>query len=420
MQNTTIYMKKILLLLIICTQQLFAQENLLKELKNTHQFNQMDSLNEQIKTKAYSFYKAVYLNATNKPKASLKQLKNKNNDYLKDSYEYVKLLNDNAIKTFNYPLANETAKQLITTFKNEFNEAELNDEINNQRIWEILTTTPPQTISTFNTVEIKTQKDLAGLITVQVNNNGYSSDFVFDTGAGLNCITETQAKKLGINILPANQIEVESFTGQKSKVKIGVAKNILIGNIIINNAIFLVYPDEAFSFANGQYKINGIIGFPIIKELGTITIEEQQITAKKDKNSFQGRKNFFVEQLRPIVVIEFQGKKIPCNFDSGADSSLFTKSFYDIFQSYIDQNGIDEQMKSSSAGAEVIQKEVKVLENENLKIGNTTITLPEFIIDTSNYGVYGKVNYGNIGQDILSQFKKVTLSFDHNYIRLEN
>ena len=135
---------------------------------------------------------------------------------------------------------------------------------------------------------------------------------------------------------------------------------------------------------------------------------------------YRGKKNFFVDQLRSIVIIEFQGKRIPCNFDSGADSSLFSKSFYEIFKSYIDQNGIEEQMKSSSAGAEIIQKKVKVLENENLKIGDTTITLPELIIDTSNYGVYGKVNYGNIGQDILSQFKKVTLSFDDNYILLEN
>ena len=284
----------------------------------------------------------------------------------------------------------------------------------------ILTTTPPQTISSFNTAEIETQKDLAGLVTIKVSNNNYTSDFVFDTGAGLNCITETQAINFGVKILPDNNIQVESFTGQKNKVRIGVAKNISIGNITINNAIFLVYPDEAFSFADGQYKINGIIGFHIIKELGTITLEDKLITAKKRTVPYRGKKNFFVDQLRSIVIIEFQGKRIPCNFDSGADSSLFSKSFYEIFKSYIDQNGIEEQMKSSSAGAEIIQKKVKVLENENLKIGDTTITLPELIIDTSNYGVYGKVNYGNIGQDILSQFKKVTLSFDDNYILLEN
>lgn len=119
-------------------------------------------------------------------------------------------------------------------------------------------------------------------------------------------------------------------------------------------------------------------------------------------------------------MIEFKGKRIPCNFDSGADSSLFTKGFYEAFQNYIDLNGIQDQMESSGAGAEIIKKDVKVLENEQILIGNTAVTIPEFIIDTTNYGVYGKVNYGNIGQDVLNQFKKVTLSFDENYILLEN
>lgn len=375
----------------------------------------MDSLN-----KTYSFYKAVYLNVTNKPEASLRQLKSKQNSSLQSTFDYVKLLNDNAVKTFNYPIANKTSKQLISTYKTNLNETELLDEINNQRIWETLENIPPQTISTFKEIKINSQKDLAGLTTIEVKNNNLSSNFVFDTGAGLNCITASQAELLGIKIQPDNNIEVESFTGQKNKVRVGVAETLSLGDITIKNSVFLIYPDEAFSFSNGQYKINEIIGFPIIKELGTIALEEVQITIKKSTKPYQGKKNFFVDQLRPVVMIEFKGKRIPCNFDSGADSSLFTKGFYEAFQNYIDLNGIQDQMESSGAGAEIIKKDVKVLENEQILIGNTAVTIPEFIIDTTNYGVYGKVNYGNIGQDVLNQFKKVTLSFDENYILLEN
>ena len=413
-------MKKFIFLITITTQFLFAQNNQIKDYKNSHQFNEMNNLNETTKTKDYSFYKAVYLNVTNKPEASLKQQLSKNNKHLKNTFDYTRLLNDNAIKAFDYQLANETSKQLITTFAKDFNQKDLNDEINNQRIWEVLINTPKQTFTPFKHTEIETKKDLAGLITLKAKHKDYASDFVFDTGAGLNCITETQAKNFGIKILPDNNIEVESFTGQKNKVKIGIAENISIGDITIKNSVFLVYPDEAFSFANGKYIINGIIGFPIAKELGTLTIEENKITVSKEKQEYKLPKNLFIDQLRPIVVINYKGEKLPCNFDSGAESSQFTKSFYEKFKSYIDDNSTNQQVKSTSAGAEVFEKEMKILTNEEIKIGNTTINLPEITVDKNDFGVYGKVNYGNIGQDVLKQFKKVTISFDDNFLLLEN
>ena len=63
---------------------------------------------------------------------------------------------------------------------------------------------------------------------------------------------------------------------------------------------------------------------------------------------------------------------------------------------------------------------MKILTNEEIKIGNTTINLPELTVDKNDFGVYGEVNYGNIGQDVLKQFKKVTISFDDNFLLLEN
>ncbi len=416
-------MRKAFLLTTLFLNTLFAQDqtiNNLNNYKNQYQYNLMDSLNEAHKTNDYSFYKAVYYNVTNNPKTSLKYLTTNKNKHLKNTFDYIKLKNDNAIKAFDYKLAYETSKQLITTFKDLLNTNQLNDEINNQRIWEVLINTPKQTISPFKTIELTTKKDLANLITLNVSNKSYTSDFVFDTGAGLNCITETQAKKLDVSILPDNNIEVESFTGQKNNVKIGVAKSLTIGDITIKNAIFLVYPDDAFTFAGGKYVINGIIGFPIAKELGTLTIEENKITVSKEIQPYNGEKNLFIDQLRSIVMVNFKGKNVPCNFDTGASASLFNQSFYEKFKSYIDKNATDKEITTAGAGAKTYTHNIKILANEKFKIGNSAILLPNFSIEYNNYGVYGKENFGNIGQDVLHQFKKITLSFDQNYLLLEN
>ena len=416
-------MKKHILLLFLSSQGLLAQQatnELLMEFKNSYQFNKMDSLNEATKSENYYFYKSVYENVTNHPDVSLKLLKKNKNKALENSFEYIKLVNDNASKTYDYKKANETSLRLINEFKDLYSVDELNEEINNQRIWEVLKNTPKQTLSSFKKEVIKTKVDLAGLQTIEVKNNDFKSDFVFDTGAGLSCITTSNAQKLGVKILPDNNIEVQSFTGQKNKVRIGVANSLSIGAITIKNVVFLVYPDDAFTFAEGKYIINGIIGFPVAKDLGTLTFENDSITVTKGSINHNYPKNFFIDHLRPIVMVKYKGKIVPNNFDSGATWSLFSKTFYETFNEYIDANSTIEITKHAGAGAEMKEDEIKILKNQTLYIGTTKIVLSDLKIDHLNYGVFGKSNYGNIGQDVLKQFKKTTMSFDQNYLLLEN
>jgi hypothetical protein len=414
---------KLLFCLLFAGQALFAQihpNNNLKQLSQQHQFAKMDSLNNTVKSKDYYFYKGLYANVCNNPRLSNQYLDSLKNNPIINSYEFTKLKNDNYIKLFDYELAYTTSKTLTTKFQKKFTKEELTDEINAQRIWQTLRGKPAQSIESFSTITLPTIKDKADLITTRVSTTGTETNFVFDTGAGISCITESIAKKMGVIILPDNNILVESFTGQKNKVLIGIAPEINLGELKIHNAIFLVYPDSAFTFADGAYVINGIIGFPIAKELGTITIEKDKFTFSKNQEIDKNEKNLFVDQLRAIVMLTYKGKTLPFNFDSGAKISLFNKAFYDVFKSDLDLIGNLETTKSSGAGGEVVSTEVLALKEQEIFLGKKAIQMQKMEIDRNDYGVYGKVNFGNIGQDVIGQFKKVIISFEHSYLKLEN
>ncbi|AOC97157.1 hypothetical protein BB050_04079 [Flavobacterium anhuiense] len=414
---------KFLLGLLFAVQILLGQtksDSILKQLSKQHQFAKMDSLNSKEKGKDYYFYKGLYANVCNKPKLSNQYLDSLKNNELINTYEFAKLKDDNYIKLFSYNSAYMASKVLTMKFQQRFTKEELQDEINTQQIWKTLRGTRPQSIDKFTKITVAAVKDKAGLITTEVKAKDTVSHFVFDTGAGISCITESIAKKMGVKILPDHNISVESFTGQKNKVRIGVASEINLGELKIDNAVFLVYPDKAFTFADGAYVINGIIGFPIIKELGTITFEKDKLTFSKESESGANEKNLFVDELRAIVMLKYKNKTLPFNFDSGAKVSLFNKAFYETFKTDLDSIGTLETTKTSSAGAEVVSTEVLVLKDQSISLGNKTIQLPKMEIAPKDYGVYGEVNYGNIGQDILGQFKKVVISFDGNYLKLEN
>lgn len=414
---------KLLLGLLFAVQIVFGQtksDSILKQLSKQHQFAKMDSLNSKEKGKDYYFYKGLYANVCNKPKLSNQYLDSLKNNELINTYEFAKLKDDNYIKLFSYNSAYMASKVLTMKFQQRFTKEELQDEINTQQIWKTLRGTRPQSIDKFTKITVAAVKDKAGLITTEVKAKDTVSHFVFDTGAGISCITESIAKKMGVKILPDHNISVESFTGQKNKVRIGVASEINLGELKIHNAVFLVYPDKAFTFADGAYVINGIIGFPIIKELGTITFEKDKLTFSKESESGANEKNLFVDELRAIVMLKYKSKTLPFNFDSGAKVSLFNKAFYETFKTDLDSIGTLETTKSSSAGAEVVSTEVLVLKDQPISLGNKTIQLPKMEIAPKDYGVYGEVNYGNIGQDVLGQFEKVVISFDGNYLKLEN
>ena len=397
-----------------------ATEKQLKEFSEQHQFVKMDSLNNKVKTEDYFFYKGLFANVCNNPSLSNQYLDRLKPGIATKNFKYYKLKNDNYIKLFDYANAYETSKILTTTFSKEYSAEELNDELNTLRIWEVLKEQKPQTIAAFSSVTVVAKKDLAGLITTPVLANNIETPFVFDTGAGISCITESLAKKLGLVILPDNNINVMSFTGVENKVLMGVAPELSMGGITIKNAVFLVYPDAAFTFAGGAYVINGIIGFPIIKELGTVTIAEGSLAFSKKKTSEKKEKNLFIDHLRSILMLTYNGRLLPFNLDSGANESSFNQSFYELFRPYLEDNGTLVSGKTASAGGQEVTSEFLELKDQTIRLGNITIPLKKLQVDKSSYGVYGKVNYGNIGQDILGQYKKVTISFDGNYLRLEN
>ncbi|MDR0228780.1 MAG: retroviral-like aspartic protease family protein [Flavobacteriaceae bacterium] len=416
--------KSFLLLSTLISTSLFAQVKLnpeLNALAQNHQYTQLFEKNKTNKATDKYYFDALYYSCLNQPKQSndlLKQLAIKNKEFTKN-IEYWKLVNENSVKTFDFNQAYKASKYLVDNFKNELTETEYEEEQNNLRIWNTIKNKPVQRIQPFTTVTIPSQKDFAILTNIDVTANNITTNFVFDTGAGLNCITETLAKKMGFQIINSETIKAKSFTGASNEIKIAIAPKLTLGNVIVENTVFLVFPDDSFTFAEGLYIINGIIGFPIAKELGTITFEKEQLTFTKSTPNTKEDKNLFFESLRPIVILEYQGKKLPFNLDTGAQNSMFSKPLFDLFAKDITAKATKITNTTSSAGAQQKTMELYQLDNQVFKLNKQSLNLPKMLIDYQNNDVYGPYNYGNIGQDILSQYNKVIISFEHNYLKLE-
>lgn len=400
-----------------------GKDNLYK-LYKAKQFKELNDHNTSNSHPLHLFYKGVYANVCNQPALS--------NSYLDEfvnkvkeppalvSFEYWTVRNDNYVKLFDYRNAFATQDKLLKDFKGRYEEDQYADEQHALSIWKSLVGQEPQTLSRTGKVIIPMSRDIAGLINIKVRANDTDTSFVFDTGAGISSITESLAKKLGLRIMPDTGIKVAGFSNIYNPVRIGVADELKIGDITVHNEPFLIFQDDAFSFAGGAYKINGIIGFPIAKEMGTITITADHLEVDDVPAEDKDReKNLFVELLRPILFLEYKGETRPYNFDTGAGASQFSKAFYEAYGKEMKKRGKYEQRGDASAGGARIHRSL-IVDSVSFLLGDQVISFPKIDIDTDNYHVSGKELYGNLGQDLLKQYKRVTISFKGNYLKLEN
>lgn len=391
----------------------------LDSLYEVKQFELLHKANTNRQQASYYVYQALYANLCNKPQQANTFLDSVAVQKLPEKYQfkYWTIRNDNYVKLANYPKAYQTSQTLTQKFKKHYTAQELADNLQTEKIWQEAQAIPMQKVHYTGQCSVSTKRDLAGLLNVKVNTTKGEADFVFDTGAGISTITESEAKRLGFKIYGKGDIHIQGFTGLKNETRIATTDELKIGNISVRNPLFLVFRDEALSFAGGAYKINGIVGFPIAKDLGTITISKDTLSVTRT-NSTEPR-NLFMDMLNPVLMLTVNGKSEPFNFDTGGDKTSLSRMFYETFRQDVLLKNLPLETKvSASAGGE--QKfQAVVIPQLVLGLGRQNVTLQNVVVDTEHYHVSGKALLGNIGQDFIRKYPKVTISFEHSYLKLE-
>lgn len=210
--------------------------------------------------------------------------------------------------------------------------------------------------------------------------------------------------------LLAGDIEVGSITGKKTKANIAICPQFTFGTIKVTHAIFLVFEDSALNFPQIEYQINGILGFPVINALREIEItQEGTFIVPKEETVNRFPSNLALDELTPIIHID--GKNY--SFDTGADQSMLYPNYYEENRDSI--NKLYKPVKIRMGGAGGIKEMDGFIISKSFQNQGKQVVLEHLQLikeDTADHqGIYG-----NIGQDFIRQFKKMTLNFHQMFI----
>jgi predicted aspartyl protease len=245
---------------------------------------------------------------------------------------------------------------------------------------------------------------------VPVSINGKPATYLLDSGAWISTISESEAKRLGLEIR-AGSGTLSDPSGKGVTIRTAVAKEVRLGAMRFQDVSFAVLPSED-RFA--------ILGIPIwcavrqVKWSSRGTWELGGRSGSIDRTS----RNIVFSGNHLLLVSSVSGMRVFSTLDTGAVDTDLNENFSEQFPALI-QSGARETREITGVGGTARLTSITVPEVP-FQIGPTRIVLrPAHVTLQRTAAIGGSCCIGNIGRDVLAQTGEFVLDLSTMVMRVQ-
>jgi predicted aspartyl protease len=255
-------------------------------------------------------------------------------------------------------------------------------------------------------------RDLAGLPRADLTFGALTQDAIVDTGAAFSTVTASTAERLGIRAIEG-RVSVGAAAVDALESGLGIADTLEIGGVRFSNVVFIILPDEALSFAGGQYTIEMILGMPVLMRLERLDFEHGEtggtLCFEPSAGPGAGESNLYLQGLAPIVLAQAEGADSPLHLllDTGAQTTNLSLSALEHLPGLAASGEAGEAVLGGAGGMGSDAQAVR-LPALTLIIGARRITLEDVM--ALSQGTAGRRD-GILGQDVLSSGRGWRIDF---------
>jgi hypothetical protein len=334
----------------------------------------------------------------------LKRFQQKGNQESHLTFESYKVLAGSYVMSCRYGAAADTFEAIVRDFGDRLDDAQKADLENSAALFGCLREVPEIKVhfdgdSSFQTTD--------GRWPIQVN--GVSMHLGPDTGAEFSFIIRSRAEGLGMNILPA-RIDVKNIHGETVFADLGVANLLSVGNVSLENVVFLVFEDSDPYFAEASLQIVGALGLPVISALGQVTFSSDgQVVIPENPSECQ-LGNLCVSDLSPIVLGLYEGDRLSFVLDTGAGESTLWAPFLERYGREIEGSAQRGEKRLGGVGG-IVTHTGYFLNDFTIELAGKPARLSELFLHQEHTTDESRFFFGNIGRDLVFQFDRLTLNF---------
>ena len=238
--------------------------------------------------------------------------------------------------------------------------------------------------------------------------NGNPVKITFDTGAGVNVITDSLARAYGLEFLDA---DVAATGVESSAGRYAIAKELLLGNIKVSDVPFYVidirsHNDEADKYID---VLEFIVGSELMLQFKDVTLDfsvkEIQVPAVAAAPLNVRPNMCFSSQMNLVTQAQVNGQPQMMKLDSGdAGFGRLNKFYFDANKEYLTTNCESDTVRMAGVGG-VWSVLCYKLPDATLTLGGNSVTVPTFDVQTEQHGNY--MEEDNLGIRSMMLFRKV-------------
>jgi hypothetical protein len=258
-----------------------------------------------------------------------------------------------------------------------------------------------------------------GNLFVPVTVNGIRANFLFDTGANFAVISESEARRLGMEIRDAPGAHSNDAAGTRMPVRLALARRVRAGGFEIENVPFQVARDDQQPFASLPAGSRGVLGIPVALAFETVRWRADgrfEIGVRLPRTTVSAA-NLCFDTANPIVSAEYAGKPVHVFLDTGATVARLTPAFARDFPDAL-RNAARGVATVRGVGGKT-EKPKAELRGFRLRIGGGEAALEQIEVLLEDIPAPAVRAHVWVGLDLFSGTRAVTLDFRSMRFRLE-
>ena len=263
----------------------------------------------------------------------------------------------------------------------------------------------------FEIVPVGPQKNNSVLMHLRNTSiNGIKADITFDTGAGVNIISDSLAIKY--NLIPLDASSTVGGVGIQNG-SYAIAKELNIGDMIVRDVPFYIINITTNNEEADKYvdNFNIVVGSELMLQLKDVTIDfvNQNITVPSvaPKRSQASANMCFSSSMNLLSKGTIHGNQMLMNIDTGdASYGSLGKGFFENNKEYITANCKLDTIRNAGIGGVNVSECYRV-PNLSIELGNNEIKAAEIVVVLKD-NMGGAFGYDcNLGLKSLMLFNKV-------------
>ena len=240
-----------------------------------------------------------------------------------------------------------------------------------------------------------------GQIFIPLSINASPATYFFDTGAWLNCMSESEAKRLGLTIHDTSGT-LGTGTGVRVGFRTAVAAEVVVGGIHFRNVSFAIFRDDQEPWSVLPPGRRGLLGIPVILGFRTLRWSQDGTVeiGRKPAPLAPRESNLLFDDDHLVIAAGLGQRTVLATLDTGAQTTDLYEAFAKQFASLLSESGRKDATEVRGVGhAESFDSiTVPVL---MFRIGNADTTLSPAHVLLKQIGA--KCCVGNFGTDLLKQ-----------------